>query len=308
MDSELTHRLRLGLPTLDAVRYSAAPAPVERLTLFSGGLALFEQPRMPDVHAVQAPGTGGDVIIRLADAIPRLERPVARDLPERSLHEKGVLLIPEGLATEYHSTTGQPRCLHLHLPAGMREQWGEDLGRTPMRARANLRDRELDMLFAGIAVELRGEHAFSRLKLQGLAIAVIARALHLSASDGPRRPATRAMTAARLRRVRAYVEDNLAETICLEDMAAAVGLSPSHFSRAFRAETGMSPYAWVVERRVERVKTLLLGDRRRLADIAADSGFATQSHMTETFRRVTGMPPLRWLREVGRPPAACEGP
>jgi AraC family transcriptional regulator len=108
------------------------------------------------------------------------------------------------------------------------------------------------------------------------------------------------MTPARLRRVRAYVEENLGREVCLQDMAACIGLSPSHFARAFRAETGISPYAFVVQARVERVKDQLLRGRRSLAEIAIDCGFATQSHMTETFRRATGLPPARWLREHGR--------
>jgi AraC family transcriptional regulator len=55
----------------------------------------------------------------------------------------------------------------------------------------------------------------------------------------------------------------------------------------------VTPYRWLIGRRVERAKTLL-GVTSPLADIALACGFADQSHMTRMFKRATGMAPRTW--------------
>lgn len=299
MRVDLAHELRVGVPTMDAARYSAPPTPVERLTLLRNGLAVLDFPRMPQVREVHAPGFGGDVVIRIAEPMPRLERSIAPELPARALRPGGFLFLPEGLAADFCAEGGQPRCLHLHVPAAAREAMRDDIGPGLIRPQVNRFDSELDALFAAKAAALREPGPFTRLRLQGLALAALARVLHLSQAEPVRRGSGGALTPARMRRIEAFVEDRLSAEICLEDMAACVGLSPSHFSRAFKAQTGVTPYAWVVGRRVERVKERLLAGRGRLTDIAVDCGFANQSHMTDVFRRATGMAPAQWLRARG---------
>lgn len=294
MTARLSHAMRVGVRTMDAASYSAPPTPVEQVALLRGGVAVFAFPRMPQVREVHAPGMGGDVLIRIAEPMPRLERPVAPELPARALRAGGFLIIPEGLATDYCAAAGQPRCLHLHVPAEAREALREDFGDGRLRPQVNCFDAGLDALFAGMAGELRDPGPFSRLRLQGLALAALSRALELSEAAGSRRRSEGVLTAARLRRIEDYVEAQLASEIRLDDMAACVDLSPSHFSRAFKAETGVSPYAWVIRRRIERVKARLRAGRGRLADIAVECGFANQSHMTDAFRKATGMAPAQW--------------
>ncbi len=60
-----------------------------------------------------------------------------------------------------------------------------------------------------------------------------------------------------LKRVREYVASHLAGTIRLQQLAALAGLSPFHFSRAFKASTGLSPHAYVLHCRVSESKRLL---------------------------------------------------
>ncbi|NBN64812.1 AraC family transcriptional regulator [Pannonibacter tanglangensis] len=300
--TDLAYSARIGTPTFDLARYSAPPRDIERCEVFSGGLYLLEFPRMEHVRQVEAPGQGGDVIIHFQETMPRLDRQVAPPLPARTIHSRSLTLIPEGLATSWHCATGQPLCLHIHVPRSLREQWMEELGNAPLTPLINCRATELDDLFARITAELRGAGAFRQLKLQGLVLAAVAACYRLGGPHGAT-TSGQAMTAARLRRVRAYVEENLDREVCIEDLAGCIGLSPSHFSRAFRAEVGMSPYAWVVQARIERVKERLLTTRKSLAEIAMDCGFGNQSHMTETFRRCVGLPPARWLREQGQDPA-----
>jgi len=93
-----------------------------------------------------------------------------------------------------------------------------------------------------------------------------------------------------------YIEENLGAKLALRQLANSAALSESHFSRAFNQSIGSSPLAYVMARRVERAKLMMISTRERLADIALACGFADQSHLTRSFRRIVGMNPGRWRR------------
>jgi AraC-like DNA-binding protein len=94
-----------------------------------------------------------------------------------------------------------------------------------------------------------------------------------------------------LRRVRDHIEQNLTASLRTEVLATVAGLSPGHFSRAFRQSTGQSPHQYVLRRRVAVAAQLLKETGRALADIALEVGFADQSHFTRTYALVTGETP-----------------
>jgi AraC-like DNA-binding protein len=97
-------------------------------------------------------------------------------------------------------------------------------------------------------------------------------------------------------RVVEYIDANLAQHVRVSELAALTGLSSFHFSRAFKAATGQSPYAFALARRVLRARQLL-GTEMPLAEIALTVGFASQSHLTEHFRRLVGVTPGRIRRD-----------
>ena len=104
------------------------------------------------------------------------------------------------------------------------------------------------------------------------------------------------LSPAALRRVQLLVEANIDRPIHMADLAARAGLSVHHFGRAFRTSTGVTPHAFVEQRRIERARALIDSTREPLADIAAATGFATQSHLTTAFKRVTGFTPAAYRR------------
>ena len=67
-----------------------------------------------------------------------------------------------------------------------------------------------------------------------------------------------------LRRVVEYLDAHLPERVDLALLAALVGLSQSHFSRAFKASTGMAPYHWQLDARMRRAQALLIDTRASL--------------------------------------------
>jgi AraC family transcriptional regulator len=102
-----------------------------------------------------------------------------------------------------------------------------------------------------------------------------------------------------VRVLRDYVENSLAEDLDVTKMADVAGLSPAHFARAFAATVGMTPFRYVMSRRLARARELLERTNRSALDIALDSGFKTPSHFTSSFRREFGVTP-RTIRPHAR--------
>jgi AraC family transcriptional regulator len=95
----------------------------------------------------------------------------------------------------------------------------------------------------------------------------------------------------RLKRVLAYVDDNLSHDISLDDLARVACLSSHHFSELFRQSMGTSPYRYVMARRVECAKVMLRTSVKGVLEIALAVGFSDQSHFSKVFRRATGTTP-----------------
>jgi AraC family transcriptional regulator len=91
--------------------------------------------------------------------------------------------------------------------------------------------------------------------------------------------------------LRAYIDAHLHESISLEQLAALLGYSVNHLLRLFKEAFGMPPHRYIVERRVEQAKSLLLDRNYSVADVAFLCGFSSQAHMNLLFKRLTGMTP-----------------
>ena len=143
----------------------------------------------------------------------------------------------------------------------------------------HLRHAEIDPLFA-----------------EGLALAIVARALRLAAG-GLGAPSTRGLDR-RIARARDHVEAHLDRPLSLAELAGVACMSPFHFLRTFRDATGLPPARYVQARRVERAKALLADPALPLAQVAFATGFASQSHLGQVFKAHTGATPGAWRAAV----------
>jgi AraC-like DNA-binding protein len=119
-----------------------------------------------------------------------------------------------------------------------------------------------------------------------LAEAVAALATLSRASRALSRPVRRAIE---------LMREHLGDAIALDDLARHTGLDKFHLCRAFRAQVGMPPHAYLTHLRIARAKELLRGGTRA-SEIAPMVGLYDQAQLTRHFRRLVGTTPARYAK------------
>ncbi len=102
-----------------------------------------------------------------------------------------------------------------------------------------------------------------------------------------------------VQRMLAYIEQHETDVIRLEQLAAACHKSPSQAERLFRAETGIPPYRYVLNRKIELACQLLRETGMSVRDIAAYLSFDDEFYFSGLFRRKTGFSPTQYRKKRG---------
>lgn len=92
-----------------------------------------------------------------------------------------------------------------------------------------------------------------------------------------------------------YIQMHLSDDLSLATIAAELGMSRYYFCRLFKQSTGISPYQYVIQCRINRAKELLLNHQTSIAEVALQVGFTHQSHFTKHFKRLLGMTPKQMI-------------
>jgi AraC-like DNA-binding protein len=93
-----------------------------------------------------------------------------------------------------------------------------------------------------------------------------------------------------------YIEENLSNVICLDDIAEKANVSKYHFCRLFKKRVGMSPLRFATCMRIEKAKELLKNDDLTISTAAANVGFNDISSFIKQFKRLTGMTPSSYRK------------
>jgi transcriptional regulator GlxA family with amidase domain len=112
-----------------------------------------------------------------------------------------------------------------------------------------------------------------------------------------------------LRDVQQRIADRPAGNLSVDALAGHAGLSPRHFARAFRAETGVTPARYVHLSRLESARRLLEETGDGVDQIARACGFGVAETMRRAFQRELGLSPAEYRRRFCvRPPSIEESP
>lgn len=201
-------------------------------------------------------------------------------------------LVVAGQAERWHED-GPARSLVLHFSPALLERTADGLGLRSSHGRLAPRHQLRDAQLAHLAWALEAERADGglngRLYVDSLASALAVHLLGRYTLAGRAAPA--GLPAPRLRRVLEYIDAHLGEDLSLDALAALAHCSASRFKVLFKRSLGVPVHAYVVRRRVERARELLLQGRMPASEVALAAGFAHQSHMARSMRRVLGVLP-----------------
>lgn len=210
-------------------------------------------------------------------------------------------LLPAGHESRW-DVNGSLQLLHVYLPtlqlAQAAERWFElDPRSAALAERIYFHDAELASLCARIA-SLDWRDGAAALPLQQLTLDLQARLLmSQTVHRAPIAPVRGGLAPAARRRVLESVEAGLHERIDLAELAQAACLSEFHFARMFKTSFGVSPHAWVMQRRLERARRLLAAGRLSLEEVVRRCGYAHLSHLNTALKRA-GLPSASAVREA----------
>ncbi|MEW2452250.1 GlxA family transcriptional regulator [Streptomyces parvulus] len=114
-----------------------------------------------------------------------------------------------------------------------------------------------------------------------------------------------AQTACRepLRELQQWITEHPGADLGVEALAARAGLSPRHFARAFRAETGTPPGRFVDRTRLEHARRMLEDTGDGVEQVARASGYGTPEAMRRAFVKALGTSPAEYRRRFSPSPA-----
>ena len=102
-----------------------------------------------------------------------------------------------------------------------------------------------------------------------------------------------------LQRAAELMQDDSTSPLSLAELSAVAGLTPSHFVRAFSHHYGMTPHAYLLDRRIRHARTLLR-QGQPLVEVALASGFADQAHFQRQFKRRVAATPGQYRTQLAR--------
>jgi AraC-like DNA-binding protein len=111
------------------------------------------------------------------------------------------------------------------------------------------------------------------------------------------RPPPRSESSPSVRKALARLDGDPASPIGLTELAELAGVSRFQLLRGFAREVGTTPHAYLMQRRIQSARRLLVAGRP-IVEAAIEAGFADQSHLTRAFVRQFGITPGRYVAAV----------
>jgi transcriptional regulator GlxA family with amidase domain len=93
-----------------------------------------------------------------------------------------------------------------------------------------------------------------------------------------------------------YMQKNIEQDLTVEKVAAALHFSAPYFSKIFKDATGFSPYAYLINIRIEQAKKLLIQTTLPISLIANKVGFQSSENFIYCFKQKTNVSPLKFRK------------
>jgi AraC family transcriptional regulator len=216
---------------------------------------------------------------------------------QRFVYQRGdVDIFPTGMDDAWDEQDPS-RSLIISLPQALLRRVAEDLGQDPERVglqpRHQFRDPRIEHIAWALEAERASDSPSGLLYAESLGIALASHLLGQYPAiqrSGPR------LNARQLQALIHYIDDHLDQPLTLDELGKVVSISASHLRVLFKQSTGLPVHEYVIRRRVERARTLLLQRELPASQVALEAGFSHQSHMARCMRRILGATPRQLVR------------
>ena len=99
-----------------------------------------------------------------------------------------------------------------------------------------------------------------------------------------------------VRQAKAFLEEHTDDPPASSRLAASFQISVEHFRRLFKQHTGLSPYQYYFQLRINRAKHMLRGTGLTIKEIAAALRFENPYHFSQAFKKKVGVSPSQWRK------------
>ena len=101
-----------------------------------------------------------------------------------------------------------------------------------------------------------------------------------------------------LKNIEEYIISNIKNPITLQDIALNIGYNESYITRVFKKKYGLTPHAFLVNKRIEKARKKILNNKQiSLAQLSNEVGFYDQSHFSKVFKRVFAISPNKYKED-----------
>ncbi|WP_338759022.1 helix-turn-helix transcriptional regulator [Massilia sp. METH4] len=188
-------------------------------------------------------------------------------------------------------------CIHVGLPmlaGAAREIHRKPLAGFALRDAAGRPDDTLSSLLEVLYTALKRPVRPCAHFVEGIAQAVVAHLVRRYPGTGRDPAMVQGLPPHKLQRALRTMRGTLEEPFNLEQLARQAELSVFHFSRSFKAATGLSPSRYFVQLRIEEAKRLLCETADPVIDVALLLGYRSPSHFAQVFKELTGVSPTAY--------------
>ncbi len=194
--------------------------------------------------------------------------------------------------------------LLVHLSPQLLTQVGNELldidpAQISLRRAFNFRDPLLEQLILGMKAELTNPGYFDKVYWQTATQLLSVHLLKYHCKDNYRVPEYQEKLAlSRLRPVIEYIQAHPSGDLSLAFMAELAGMTPFHFSHAFKKTLGIAPHQYIISQRIEKAKALLKNSHWPIKTIALEMGYKDASKFSLMFKRKVGLKPSDYRKNV----------
>jgi AraC family transcriptional regulator len=207
-------------------------------------------------------------------------------------------LLPAGTSgiweVEQHSTTVRFQFSPARIRATAAKM-GSNPDMMELLPQHKVRDTQIDHIVAAINYAITDDMPLARSYGENLGTALLARVIAAFSAAKPAK-AKSGLSKKQFQYLSDYIEGHIDKQLSSAELALVIGASVPYFRILFRRTMGIPVHQYIIQRRVERAKTLLR-QGRTISQAAAEAGFADQSHLARSTRRVIGLLPLEIMRQ-----------